>query len=339
MARPRTALTLIELLVVIAIIAVLIGLLLPAVQKVREAANRMACANNLKQIGLACHNYQSSHGRLPPGDLGPIPYDQVPPPQNTQYVGCLVFLLPYLELDNIYHQLHVNFDLNSPGPRWYDDEANWILAQTRIKGFLCPSTDPYRSIDGTAYGAHFFHFPPDDTGHVFRGTYFVFSPPDDATLGRTNYVAVAGMAGHGTNPLYDRYEGLFFNRSRNSLARVPDGTSTTLLFGEAVGGRNLADPPYPNGIKYSISWMGGGAIWTRFGLPSSDFQVTGFSSAHPGIVQFCFADGSVRGLRHTDVLYERGTDPLPPDGSSWWAFQQLAGMRDGGVRDTSPLLP
>lgn len=213
------------------------------------------------------------------------------------------------------------------------------MAQTRIKGFLCPSTDPYRSTQGTAYGAHFFHFTKDDGSAGFRGTYFRLPPPDDVTLGRTNYVAVAGMAGHGTDPVYGRYEGLFFNRSRNSLASVPDGTSNTLLFGKAVGGRNLADPPYPNGNKYSISWMGGGAIFTRFGLRSFDFQVTGFSSAHPGLVQFCFADGSVRGLRHTDVVYERGTDPFPPEGSSWWVFQQLAGMRDGGVRDTSSLLP
>src|SRR5262249_11511861 len=160
-------------------IAVLIGLLLPAVQKVREAANRMTCANNLKQIGLACHNYQSTRGSLPPGDLGPIPYDQVPPPNDTQFVGCLVFLLPYLELDNIYHRLQINFDLKTPGPRWYTNEANWTMAQTRIKGFLCPSTDPYQSTNGTAYGAHFFHWNPGPSEAGFRGTYFVLDPPQD----------------------------------------------------------------------------------------------------------------------------------------------------------------
>src|SRR6516165_11710512 len=120
MFRRMRGFTLIELLVVIAIIAILIGLLLLAVQKVREAAARIQCANNLHQLGLAAHNYQSTYGKLPPGYLGPVPNESRPPyGDNIQWVGCLVYLLPYLEQENIYRQLQVNLNVNQFGPNWW----------------------------------------------------------------------------------------------------------------------------------------------------------------------------------------------------------------------------
>src|SRR5437762_2202913 len=100
--KRRDAFTLIELLVVIAIIAVLIGPLLPAVQKVREAAARMTCSNNLKQLGLAAQNYESANRVLPPGYLGSYPDIGSPSLTNCQMVGVLAFLLPYIEQDNAY---------------------------------------------------------------------------------------------------------------------------------------------------------------------------------------------------------------------------------------------
>ncbi len=135
----RRAFTLIELLVVIAIIAILIGLLLPAVQKVREAANRMRCANNLKQMGLALHGYHDSHGSFPPGVVA-----DTSDLRNGKRSG-LVFLLPYLEQEALYQRYDFRLPWKAP--------ANLAAVQTRVPVFLCPSGPNEVPQDGGVAGA------------------------------------------------------------------------------------------------------------------------------------------------------------------------------------------
>lgn len=128
----RQAFSLIELLAVIAIISVLIGLLLPAVQRVREAANRISCANNLKQLGLAMHHYENVHGHLPPNKLG------------EHLATWAVLILPYMEQDNLYAQWNV---------KKYYFQQNDMARQSAVPNYFCPSrrtmaTAPRLSVSG-----------------------------------------------------------------------------------------------------------------------------------------------------------------------------------------------
>jgi len=358
----RRAFTLIELLVVIAIIAILIGLLLPAVQKIREAANRIRCANNLKQIGLAAHNYESAHGELPPGYLGPVP--EVDPPNGpphfqNQFVGLLVYLLPYVEQENLLRELEAargpewNMDLRysnqSPAPKptpWYatlNPHPVQQVAATAVKTFRCPSATPDLAV-GAIYLFHQNHYV---NGQVSYGHNETRPGSNMIRPGGTNYLGVAGM-GQGLAPWWQKYEGVFCNRTRTTLADITDGTSNTLFVGETCGllfysKLNLYNgtpdveflpheyPPAEHG------WIGSGSLITDMGLAhgpwSSRFQ---FGSNHTGVVQFALADGSVRRLRSAGTN-NRAANNGTGGSREWWLLQVMAGKADAEVGNLSAL--
>jgi prepilin-type N-terminal cleavage/methylation domain-containing protein/prepilin-type processing-associated H-X9-DG protein len=342
----RAGFTLIELLVVIAIIAVLIGLLLPAVQKVRESAQRLTCQNNLKQLGLAAHNYDNVNGKLPPGYLGPLTWRDLSQGLAEQNVGCLVYLLPYLELDNISRQLTVNLNPDVSGPGYWTLNPDWTLAQARIKAFQCPSDNLDENLSwGVGIVVRTLNGPNGTSGVSAWAQIWRFAAPNNQRPeGRTNYTGVAGANGQDFHSSFTvdpasgntdikPYVGIFGNRSKNSLSNIPDGTSNTLMFGEGLGGEISSNT---NGQRYATwSWMGVGAVPTKFGLgqPGQPYGAnlpganwSNFSSRHPGGVQFCFADGSVRQLRFGSTVIR---NPVPS--ADWHLLQRLAGKGDGAV--------
>jgi prepilin-type N-terminal cleavage/methylation domain-containing protein len=275
----RGGFTLIELLVVIAIIAILIALLLPAVQKVRESANRAECQNNLKQIGLGAHHYEGANKRLPPGYLGAMPRDTA---GTGQSVGVLALLLPYVEQDNVYKQMMAGMPTDYVSTSkvyssWWSYGPTWNAAQARINMFLCPSDIAYGNSVGTI--AYLIAYNGGATWNLDAA---YFGVPNN--VGRTNYVGVAGYFG----AVYPPYEGPMSNRSFFKLSTIPDGSSNTLMFGEALGGSRTPR-------DFAFAWMGCGSLPTAWGLSETPQWYT-FGSQHTSVVHFCLGDGSVRGV-------------------------------------------
>jgi prepilin-type N-terminal cleavage/methylation domain-containing protein len=343
-ATRRSGFTLIELLVVIAIIAILIGLLLPAVQKVREAAARIKCQNNLKQIGLAAHNYQSAYGTLPPGYLGSIPNIHYPGPGhlNGQFTGVLFFLMPYIEQDNVF-KLGLSgvpgdyLALDKVYGQWWTYSSTWTAAHSKIPILMCPSNSATDGASGTTGVSALIHsYSPFDStglGNTGGGVVMYYFGPEP--LGITNYAGVPGACSinamnsspnDGPGADLGKYVGAFYNRSKTKIENISDGSSQTLLFGELVGG------VLKGSQDFTQSWMGTGIEMAKFGLAPGPNTPNGgwnfFSSRHTGgLVQFCFGDGAVRAVRVSGTSVRNPT----PLGSDWYILQGMAGMQDGDI--------
>lgn len=271
--RIRQAFTLVELLVVIAIIGVLIALLLPAIQSAREAARRSHCKNNLKQLGLGVNAYHDVHGHLPKGN-------DFRPPQPFNF-SMLVYLLPYLEQNNLYDRIDLDARWNSPQnlPAW----------QTVINVFQCPSEWGVREHLGERDGNI---FPTTFTSYV--GSLGSFTPPEPIVGTPERYI----------------FNGVFWIQNSDvRFSEVTDGLSNTLVFGEQQRGL-VFDPGWglwfighPGDTFFSAMVpinksheFAGIAPTTAYnwGRALSDA-----SSFHPGGANFCFLDGSVRFLSET----------------------------------------
>jgi len=276
--------TLIELLVVIAIIGVLTSVLLPAVQQAREAARRMSCRNNLKQIGLALHNYHDSHLAFPPGYIASGPYSDGAT-DTTPGWGWAAFILPQMDQGNLYEAANFNLPLQDP--------KNGIAIQTTIPAYLCPS-------DMTPNG-------PSAVPDGFGNTVAMAAP--------SSYAACAG--GDETATTDATGAGVFYRNSRTRIRDISDGTSNTVLVGEKAwsnanaiwagamsggvlmrGQQNPCQPLVP-GAWYPAATLILSHAHLNNALIDSDGSagMDDFSSRHSGGSNFIFADGSVHFIR------------------------------------------
>ncbi|MBN71257.1 MAG: prepilin-type cleavage/methylation domain-containing protein [Gimesia sp.] len=272
--------TLIELLVVIAIIAILIALLLPAVQQAREAARRSTCKNNLKQLGLALHNYHDSHRVFPPGDVNAGGYDSgwMPSGAPVRNFTAYMFLLPFIDQSAIYNE--INFSLptgNADGPPAHGGGGYQTATERKIVVFLCPSDShspgPYTTTSG-AYAVR----------NAYRTSYSVMYPTYN--MG-TSYEA------YNTKAL----KSAFGHNGAARIRDIKDGTSNTMVMMETPLEKD-SDLRGPFWSAYVATGAVSGSYRKMNQIDTSTNRVIWYSpgSEHVGGCHVLMGDGAVRFL-------------------------------------------
>jgi prepilin-type N-terminal cleavage/methylation domain-containing protein/prepilin-type processing-associated H-X9-DG protein len=352
-----TAFTLIELLIVIAIIAILIGLLLPAVQKIREAAALAQCKNNLKQVGLAIMNFDETYSFLPPGDVTDptsAPAQALGLANGTPYSACMAFLLPYIEQG----QLAAGYDLKQPWFSVANSNKQTGVIQTPIKILKCPTTPPSSSqFDNfwqvpnySSLGTNFTSVYSNNAGHTGPNNNFngyatspppPYLPPTSTTSGpgsaTSDYAALVssnnfGVLGTqlGSWPTGANLPPVVLQSGKlTRITDVTDGMSNSILFVECAGRRGATDSSYYSGIvKQGTENTGGGWANNANGMnpAGAQFGIT------PTTTPRSFTGPCVLNCTNVDSIYSfhnGGCNFLLGDGSvhfinQYITWQQMA---------------
>jgi prepilin-type N-terminal cleavage/methylation domain-containing protein len=314
--RRKSGFTLVELLVVIAIIGVMVGLLLPAVQAAREAARRMSCGNNLKQLSLACHNYENTYKRLPLNyGLGGNLYAATPNPDVRQ-TSWLTQVLPFIEQQALYEMIDFSFDValdprNGPTLDAPLMPSNRFVARTVVSPFLCPSdgTNQEGRMASRANRAGTLavnNYKGVAGANWAWGVFITVTPPAGSPPGTPNFNNT--QWGNSTDGL-NAGNGIFFRGaaggrpSNTRMASITDGTSNTLMIGEAVPrwcthswwfyfNGSTATCAIPLNIRAQCANTGNRAadLNACWGDWPNNYS---FMSQHPGGGQFALGDASV----------------------------------------------